>query len=445
MKKVDVLIIGGSAAGPVAGITARRHYPDASVTLIRKEEKVLVPCGIPYIFGTVGSPEKNLIPDALLSKNGIDFIVDEVTSIDREARTVTTKGGETIGYEKLVLGTGSLPIIPPLPGVDLENVFVAKKDVQYLNNMLKTLDGAEEVVVIGGGFIGLEFADECRKRGLKVTVVELLPHCLFLVFDEEICTRVEEELAKVGIKVMTNNKAKAILGNGKAERVQLDSGEELKADAVIFGIGVRPNTELAQKAGLKIGERRGIWVDRYMRTSDENIFAVGDCAEKTDFFTGQPSALRLASIATAEARIAGANLFKLKRANKGVIGVFATKVGDLVVGMAGMREKTAREAGFDVVVGTMETVDKHPGSMPGATALKVKLVFHKDSGRLLGGQACGGVTVGELVNVIAALIQSGMTADEIATFQMGTHPALTASPIAYPLANAAEMALKQIR
>jgi len=421
MKKVDVLIVGGSAAGLVAGITARRHYPDAGITLVRREEKVLIPCGIPYIFGTIGSPDKNLIPDTLLSKNGIDLIIDEVTSIDREAKAVTMKGGETIGYERLILGTGSLPIVPPLPGVDLENVFVAKKDVQYLNNVLKALDQAKEVVVIGGGFIGLEFADECRKRGLKVTVVELLPHCLFLVFDEEVCTRVEEELTKLGIKVMTNNKAKAILGNGKAERVQLDSGEELRADAVIFGIGVRPNTELAQKAGLKIGEKRGIWVDRYMRTSDENIFAVGDCAEKTDFFTGQPSALRLASIATAEARIAGANLFTLKRANKGAVGVFSTKIGDLAIGMAGMREKTAREAGFDVVVGTAETVDKHPGSMPGATTLRVKLVFHKDSGKLLGGQACGGGSVGELVNVIAALIQGEMTADDVATYSPRAH------------------------
>ena len=445
MKKVDVLIIGGSASGPVAGITARRHYPDASVTVIRKEKQVLIPCGIPYIFGTVGSPEKNLIPDALLSKNGIDLIVDEATSIDREAKTVTTAGGETIGYEKLVLGIGSQPLVPPLPGVDLDGVFSVKKDVAYLNSLLQTLSGAKDVVIIGGGFIGLEMADECAKSGSSVTVVELLPHCLYLVFDEDICIRVEEKLAERGIKVRTNNKAKAVLGDGKARGVLLDSGEELKADVVIFGIGVRPNTKLAQDAGLKIGERRGIWVDRYMRTSDEDVFAVGDCAEKTDFFTGKPSGLRLASIATAEARIAGANLFRLKRANKGTIGVFATKIGDLAMGMAGMREKTAREAGFDVVVGEAETVNRHPGSMPGATPLKVKLVFHKDSGQLLGGQACGGTSTGEFVNVIAGLIQAGMTADEVATYQMGTHPALTASPIAYPLVNAAEIALKKMR
>ncbi len=445
MIKTDALIIGGSAAGLVAGITIRRHYPDAKITLVRKEEQVLIPCGIPYIFGTVGSTDNNLIPDAALSKNGIDLIVDEVTSIDREAKTVATAGGETIGYEKLFLGTGSTPLVPPLPGVDLEGVFSIKKDVPYLNNLLAALDKAQDVVVIGGGFIGLEMADECKKRGLNVTVVEMLPHCLFLVFDEHICMRMEEALAERGIKVMTNNQAMAILGDGKVKGVKLSSGEELEADVVIFGIGVRPNVKLAQDAGLKIGERRDIWVDRYMRTSDDDIFAAGDCAGKTDFITNRPSGLRLASIATTEARIAGANFRELRRESVGAIGVFSTKVGNLAMGMAGMRAKAARDAGLDVVVGTAETINRHPGGMPGAAKMRVDLVFHKWSCRLIGGQVSGGDSVGEFVNVIATAIAAGATADEIATFQVGTHPALTASPIAYPLVNAAEMALKQMR
>ncbi len=223
-------------------------------------------------------------------------------------------------------------------------MFSIKKDVPYLNGLMEALDEAKDVVVIGGGFIGLEMADECKKRGLNVTVVEMLPHCLFLVFDEHACMRMEEVLAERGIKVITNNKAQAILGDGKAERVLLDSGEEVKADVVIFGIGVRPNTKLAQDAGLRIGERRSVWVDRYMRTSDDSIFAVGDCAEKIDFITNRPSALRLASIATTEARIAGANFGELRRENVGAIGVFSTKVGSLSVGMAGMRAKTAGES-----------------------------------------------------------------------------------------------------
>jgi NADPH-dependent 2,4-dienoyl-CoA reductase/sulfur reductase-like enzyme len=226
--------------------------------------------------------------------------------------------------------------------------------------------------------------------------------------------------------------------------VELDDGEQLPADLVVFGIGARPNVALARQSGLDVGPLGAIAVDRYMRTSDPDVFAVGDCAEKTNFFTGKACPLRLASIATAEARIAGANLFELRRENPGAIGVFCTKVADLSMCLAGMGEKAALEAGIDYVIGRAEAVDKHPGGMPGAKPLRVKLIFRKYSGVLIGGQACCGDTTGEFVNLIAALIQARLHADEIATFQMGTHPALTASPIAYQLVNAAEQALMQM-
>lgn len=446
MEKTDVLIIGGSAGGIVAGITARRHYKDAKVTVIRKEKEgqVLVPCGIPYIFGTVGAPEKNIMPDALLSGNNIDLIVDEATSIDREAKTVSTASGKSIGYENLVLATGSAPIIIPIPGKDLENVFCAIKDVDYLNGLLKTLDGVKDVAIIGGGFIGLEFADEFRKRGLNVTVVEMLPHCLQLVFDEDFCTLAENKLSERGINIRTNAQAEAVLGEKKVQGLKLNTGEELKADLVFMGVGVRPNTELAQKAELQMGETRAIWVDEYGRTSEKDIFAVGDCAEKRSFFTKKPSALRLASIACTEGRIVGANLFELKRRNEGVIGSFATIIGDSGVGMAGLTETAAKAAGFDIVTSEVKTPDKHPGSIPGAKELGMKLVFEKATHQILGGQVSGGPTVGEVVNVLAALIQNRMTANQVATFQYGTHPFFTPSPIPYPIVNAAEVALLKL-
>jgi len=446
MDKTDVLIIGGSAGGPVAGITAKRHYKDAKVTVIRKEKEgqVLVPCGLPYIFGTVGAPEKNIIPDALLTGNNIDFIVDEATSIDREAKAVATASGKSIRYEKLVLATGGLPIIIPIPGKDLENVFCAIKDVDYIKGLLKTLDEVKDVVIIGGGFIGLEFGDELRKRGLNVTIVEMLPHCLQLVFDEDFCSVVEGKLRERGIGVKTKVQAEAILGEKKVEGVRLNTGEVLKADLAFMCIGVRPNTELAQKAGLQIGETKGIWVDDYGRTSDKDIFAIGDCAEKRSFFTKKPSPLRLASIACTEGRIVGANLFGLKRRNEGVIGSFATIIGDSGTGLAGLTETAAKQAGFDVVTGEVKTVDKHPGSIPGATEFRVKLVFERATQEILGGQVCGGSTVGEVVNVLAALIQNRMTANAVATFQYGTHPFFTPSPIPYPIVNAAEVALNKL-
>jgi len=448
MKKKEIVVIGGSVAGPIAGITARRHYKDASILLVRKEEKnkVMVCCGIPYIFGTVGSPDKNVIPDVLLSNNGIELMVDEVDSVDRTAKTLATAGGETVAYEKLILATGSLPVRPPIPGMELGNVFAIWKDADYLAGMQQVLKKAKDVVIIGGGFIGAEMADECNKMGnANVSIVEILPHCLLLALDEEFCVMTESRLAERGIKVITSNGVQALLGNGSVEGVQLQSAESLKADMVIVGIGAIPNTSLAETMGLEIGRLKGIQVDEYMRTSDENVFACGDCAEKFSFFNQKPSGLRLASIATVEARVAGANVFELRRKNKGAIGVFGTAFGDFAVSAVGLIEKAAKEAGFDVVIGEAQAPDKHPPSMPNAAQLKTKLIFDKKTGKIIGGQFAGGVTTGETANIVAAAILNEMTADQVATFQMGTHPALTPSPMVYPIVNAAELALIKLR
>jgi NADPH-dependent 2,4-dienoyl-CoA reductase/sulfur reductase-like enzyme len=447
VKKADVVIIGGSAAGPVAGISCRRRYPEKSVILIRKEEQVLVPCGIPYIFGTVGTPEKNLIPDALLDNNGIELVKGEAVDINREQKTISLAGGEEIGYEKLILATGSLPVELPIAGLDKENVFFAKKDVAYLKNMLEVIKGARDIVVIGGGFIGVEFADECKKnRDCNVTIVEILPHCLQLAFDEEFCLEAENILTERGIKLLCNTRVEAILGDGRVSGVKLASGEELKADVVIVGVGARPNTELAAKAGLQLGPTKAISVDRGMRTiTDADIFACGDCAQKYSPFTGKVSRLMLASIASVEARIAAANLFEMCYSSPGVIGVFSTMIGERAFGCVGLTEAMAKEEGYNVAIGQSITPDRHPGSMPGATSTKVKLIFCRGAGLLLGGEVSGGRSTGEIANIISACIQYRMTAHELSLFQMGTHPALTASPIVYPLVNAAEVAIKAVK
>ncbi|MEA3442363.1 MAG: FAD-dependent oxidoreductase [Chloroflexota bacterium] len=444
MRKADVVVVGGSAGGIPAAIGCRRRYPEKSVLLIRKEEQVLIPCGLPYIFGTVGGPEENLIPDAMLKNNGIDITVGEVEEIDRDKKAVSIAGGETVSYDKLVLATGSSPVILPIPGVDKENVFSAVKDVTYLNNMLDEVNKAKDIIIIGGGFIGVEFADECKKnRDNSVTIIEMLPHCLQLALDEEFCTVAEKVLVERGVKVLTNKRVEAILGNKRVNAVRLAGGQELKADMVIIGVGARPNVELAEKAGLQIGPTRAIVVDRLMRTiTDPNIFACGDCAEKYSFFNGKPSLTMLASIATAEARIVGANLFDTRYRNCGEIGVFSTIIGEQAFGCAGLTEKMAKQEGYDVVTGEATAPDRHPGGMPGAASTKVKLVFSKDNGLLLGGGISGGRSTGDLTNIISACIQHMMTAYEVSLFQMGTHPALTASPMVYQLVNAAELAVR---
>ena len=180
------------------------------------------------------------------------------------------------------------------------------------------------------------------------------------------------------------------------------------------------------------------------QTTDENIFACGDCTIKKSFFTGKTSNLKLASIATMESRVAGANLFKIKRKQEGAIGVFSTIVDKTVFAVAGLGEKQARDIGYNVVTGEIEKPNRHPGKMPGMSNIKLKLVFNKDNGELLGGTARGSDSAGEMINTVSACIQKKMTADDIAQFQLGTHPAVTTSPIAYQLVNAAELAIQKL-
>jgi pyruvate/2-oxoglutarate dehydrogenase complex dihydrolipoamide dehydrogenase (E3) component len=265
-----------------------------------------------------------------------------------------------------------------------------------------------------------------------------------LAFEDEFCQEAEEILKEKGINLVTGVKLEEVLGDNKVTGVKLSDGREIKADLLLVAVGVRPNINLAEEAGLHT-DKGGIIVDSCMKTSDENIFACGDCTSKKSFFTNQPTGLKLASIATMEARIAGANLFGKRRENNGVVGVFSTVVGGKAFGMAGLTEKTARECGYDTAIGQAESPNRHPGGMPGMAKMKVKLVFNKKSGEIIGGQVRGGHSAGELANTISACIQKKMTADDIATFQLGTHPAVTASPIAYQLVNAAEMAIKDMK
>ncbi len=448
MKEYDIIVIGGSAAGITAAMTARKHYPGKSIALIRKEKYVSIPCGIPYTFGIIGSPMKNLIPvDDMLANNRMESLVDEVTGINRNEHVISTLGGEKYRYGKLVLATGSNPIIPPLPGREKKNIYAIKKDVPYIQEMIDKLVAAENLCIVGCGFIGVEIAEECRRRrpDMNIHIVEMLRHCLQLVYDKEFSLTAEKVLREQNINLLLDEKVEAFLGGESIEKVKLNSGMEVKADMVIMGLGAEANVQLAEAAGLEIGPTKAVQVNRYMQTDDSDIFACGDCAEKVSFFDGKPSNLKLASISTMEARMAGANLFSLRRVNDGVIGVFSTVLGNNVFAAAGLTMSQAEALGYSVVVGEHESVNRHPGIMPGAANLKVRLLFEAGRCVLLGGQVTGAYSGGELINVISACINQRMTADDIVTFQTGTHPALTASPVAYQLVNAAENAIGELR
>ncbi len=450
MQQTDVLIIGSSAAGLATAVSGKNNAPEKEFTVIRKEEKVMVPCGIPYIFGSLDNSDQNVLPaDAKYEALGIKNRIGEVKTIDRENQVCELTDGEKIKYEKLVIATGSNPKIPSwLKGTEMENVFTIPKNKDILDNIKSKMQDLHKVVVIGGGFIGVELSDELKKAGKDVTLVEILPHILNLAFDKEFAEKAENILRDRGINIVNGKGAKEIKGkNGKVNSILLDNGEELEADAVILSMGYNPNTELAKKAGIKLTEKGFIAVDEYMRTSDENIIAVGDCAEKRHFVTRKHNEIMLASTACAEGRIAGMNLFKLSaiKTFSGTIAIYSTAIGDYAFGTAGLTEEEAVKENFSVVTGTFEGMDKHPGKLPGMHKQTVKLIVAKESGIIVGGEACGGISVGELTNLLGFIIQSRTSIHTLLISQIGTQPLLTGSPAAYPLMKAAEMAAKNIK
>lgn len=448
MPSTDVLVIGSSAAGLVAAMTARSVNPDKKVTVIRREDQTLVPCGIPYVFGSVNSTDKNVLPsNTMFDGAGVELVIDEVLSIDRQKKTCLLRSGQDIGYDKLVIGTGSTPTTPAgLEGSQLDQVFTVPKDKTYLDAMQAKLGHCKRVVTIGAGFIGVELSDELVKAGKDVVLVEMLPHILGLAFDTDVAERAQTLLAERGVDIRTGRGVTRILGEEHVTGVELDDGTVIDADAVVLSVGYRPNVELAKHAGLPISKLGFIEVDEYMRTEDPDIFAVGDCAEKRDFVTRKPCTTMLASTACAEARTAGINLFKLGvvKTFSGTISIFATALGDTGFGVAGLTETRARDEGFDIITGVFEGMDKHPGSLDGTHKQMVKLVVGAESGVVLGGEVVGGLSTGELTNAIGMIIQNRMDINAILTAQIGTHPLLTASPAGYPLVKAAEMAARKV-
>jgi NADPH-dependent 2,4-dienoyl-CoA reductase/sulfur reductase-like enzyme len=443
MKNTDVLIIGGSAAGMVAALTGKAHWPAKEFILVKKQKDMMVPCGIPYIFGTLESTDKNLMPvDVMMQKNGIESLVDEAIDIDTTNKTVTFISGEKIGYQKLVIATGSTPMKPKwMIGADLQNVFVIPKDRNYLDEMKTKLGRAKNIAVIGAGFIGVELSDELTKHGYKVTLVEKLPHILSLAFDAEIAEKIREMLTARGVNVITGKGISKVLGNNKVEAIELEDGLQMEMDAVVLSMGYKPSTDLAKKSGIYVDEDHFIAVDEYMRTHSVDIFSVGDCAQKRDFVTRRRVPTMLASTACAEARIAGMNLFDLQvvKTFSGTIAIYSTAIGNTGFGTAGVTEQRAEQEGIATITGIFEGVNRHPGNLPDAHKQIVKLIAAKNSGVIIGGEVIGGMETGELTNVIGLALQNRMSVNSFLTMQIGTHPCLTASPAAYPLIKAAEM------
>ncbi|MBN1162583.1 FAD-dependent oxidoreductase [Patescibacteria group bacterium] len=443
-----VLIVGGGPAGIVSAITAKKNYPTKEVTLIRDKERVLVPCGIPYIFNRLENVEKNTMSDDYIQKNNINLTIGKVQKLNVSDKNVLLENGDVISYEKLIIATGSKPLVSNIKGADKNGVWIIEKDLDYLKKLRESvINNSKNIVIIGGGFIGVEIAEELSNiAGLDITIVERLGSCLATSFDRNFCEMAEQVLKNKGVAIKTNSSVGEIIGETKVEYVVLSSGERIPADLVILSIGARPNIELVKDSEIKTGSFGGIWVDEYMKTNVPDVFAVGDCAETRDFFTGDHVPIMLASKASMEARIAGANLYQLKliRENKGSLNTFSTYLDGFVFGVAGLTEDKASTLGFEVVIGESVCPNHHPGTLPETHSVTSKLIFMKSSGTLLGAQVMGPENVSELINIAGLAIQNKFTAFDLEFLQVATHPLVTSAPTVYPLIDASIKAISQM-
>lgn len=444
----NVVIIGGGPAGVITGMTAKSVYPEKSVCLIKEIGDSVIPCAIPYMMNTMPDPKQNAMGDQPLNNAGVEIIVGKVVSIDRKAKTVTMESGQTISYERLVLATGTESVKPPIPGIEKEGVYTIRKSLSHMTSLRDKIEHSRKIVIIGGGFIGAEFADELSKiDGMETHLVEILPKLLSTAFDDEFCDKVEEVLVEQGVNLHTDSRVMSINGNGHVDSVTLEDGRIIPADVVILSAGAKPSVDIARQAGLRITDKGSIWVDDYMQTDTEGVFAVGDCALKRDFFTRREVPVWLASTATSEARNAGVNLYGIRVLNQmpGTIAAFSTRLGGVSFASAGMICRTGKKENFHSISSSAAAYDRHPITLPDACECKVKLCFSPRSGIILGGQVYGCAAVGELINVIALAIQKGVTVRELDMIQIATHPLLTAAPTVHPLINASHQALAMMR
>lgn len=422
-----ILIIGGVAAGATAAAKVRRISPTAQITMLEAGPDIsFANCGLPYYIGWDIKSRSKLIlqsPESFNEQYGVDVYTHTVvSSIDRAAHKVIaldTRSGEqkVFAYTKLILAQGGRPIKPTLPGADYDHVFTlwTLEDMDKISHHLEEKK-PQNAVVVGGGFIGLEMVEALVKRGLKVSVIEMMPHVM-AIMEAETAGFIENEMLSYGVDIHTGAGVTEIMRHS----VKLDNGKVLDADMVLLSIGVRPTLQLAKEAGLEIGEAGGLLVDAKLQTSDPDIFAAGDMIEIEHRVNGKKVRIPLAGPANRQGRIAAENALGKNHSYKGSIGTSVVRVFEAVAGITGFSLKQARAAGFDADSVVVHK-EHHTSYYPGAESVTTMLIYDRTTGIILGGQTAGYKGADKRLDVIATATAAKLTVSDIADIDFAYSP-----------------------
>jgi len=446
---VKVIIIGGVAAGTKVAAKLKREDRSAEVTILTKGKDIsYAGCGLPYYVGKVIPDRGSLVvntPEKFAALTGAKVVTGmEVTKVNRQEKNVEAadENGNTSTweYDRLVIASGASPIKPPLPGLDLPQVFFMRTPDDAVNlRAAVEAGGIKRAVVVGGGFIGLEIAENLSSMGVRCNVLDMAPHVL-PGFDEEMQIFVENYLAEHGINTMTGTRFEGVLGEGKVEKIQTDR-RALKADLVVLSIGIRANTGFLADTGIELAPNGTVLVNEHMQTSDPDIYAVGDCALVTNRITGASAWSPMGSTANITGRITARNMAGKDAAYRGAMGTAVCQLPELNAGKTGLSEAQAKDAGFHAVSVIMVTDDK-AHYMPGADSFIIKLIADQASRRLLGVQVLGKGSVDKVVDICVAAIAMKATVDEIADMDFAYAPPF--STAIHPLAHAINVLMNKM-
>ena len=427
---MKVLIIGGVAAGTKVAAKLKRENFDYEVTILTKSKEIsYAGCGLPYYVGQVISDRSQLIvntPDNFSNLTGVRILTEvEVTKVNPVEKTVDaldlkTNIANNYKYDKLVIASGANAIIPSVDGVNLKNVFFMRTpdDAVALREAVES-GNIKRVVVVGGGYIGLEVAENLSSLGVRVSVIDMAKH-IPPGFDEEFSEYIENHLADQGIMTFTQTKLEAILGEEKVEKIQTNK-RAIKADAVILSVGIRANTGFLTDTGIELMPNKTIKVNEFLQTNIEDIYAVGDCATVINRLTKEPVWSPMGSTANIAGRVAAKNIAGANIDYQGVLGTVVAKLPELNIGRTGMTEVAAKQAGFDAI-SVVTVVSDKAHYYPGSSNFIVKMIADKETKRLLGLQVLGKGAVDKMVDIAVTAISMGATLEDVENMDLAYAP-----------------------